>query len=162
MDWINKEADRIKNEDAAKQQYQQKQKSIQAQSWTLWEKLRAMIEQAVAQLNASPEISKRIGAVEFNGHNNQIVSIVNQQIPAVYITIKYAMDGVQVERKRRPRVDGDFDYYNETLQYDMDQNGRIVFRTEHEKMMLIEQSAEYILKPLVRKHDDLAFSFPAS
>lgn len=89
MDWINKEAERIKAEDTAAQQHQQNQKSIQEQSWTLWEKFRAMIEEAVAKLNASPEISKRIGAVEYNGQNTQIVSIVNQRIPAVYITITY-------------------------------------------------------------------------
>ena len=161
MDWINREVDRIRNDNAAKYQAQQKQEAINAHAWEMWERLRNLIEEAVKELNASPEMRQRSGAVELNGHNVQILRLENPVIPSVYITITYGHDGLCVERKRRLEPLGIFDSYTDNLDYDLDQNGRVVLRGEQGQLLNAERAVEYILKPLVRKHDDLEFSFPS-
>ncbi|HXI24605.1 MAG TPA: hypothetical protein VNG71_12140 [Pyrinomonadaceae bacterium] len=161
MDWINREVERVRNDDAAKQQTQQKQETINAQAWETWDRLRNLMEEAVKRLNASPEMRQRIGEVQFNGNNVQILRLENLVIPSVYITITYGHDGLCVERKRRFEPLGAFDSYTENLDYDLDQNGRVAFRSEQGQLLNAERAVEYILKPLIRKHDDLEFSFPS-
>jgi hypothetical protein len=161
MDWINREVERVRNDDAAKQQAQQKQEAINAHAWETWDRLRNLMEEAVKRLNASPEMRQRIGEVQFNGNNVQILRLENPVIPSVYITITYGHDGLCVERKRRFEPLGAFDSYTENLDYDLDQNGRVAFRSEQGQLLNAERAVEYILKPLIRKHDDLEFSFPS-
>jgi hypothetical protein len=161
MDWINREVERVRNDNAAKQQTQQKQEAINAHAWETWDRLRSLLEESVKRLNASPEMRHGIGEVRFNGNNVQIIQLENLVIPSVYITITNGHDGLRVERKRRFEPLGAFDTYTENLDYDLDQNGRVALRSEQGQLLNAERATEYILKPLIRKHDDLEFSFPS-
>ena len=47
MDWINREVDRVRSDNVARQQVQQKREAIKAHAWEMWERLRNLIEEAV-------------------------------------------------------------------------------------------------------------------
>src|SRR6266852_4135943 len=115
------------------------------------------MEAAVSKLNASQEIRHKIGEITFNGSNVQILRIENLAFPSVYITITNTHTGMKFEGKRRKEPDSDFDSYAENLEHDLDQDGQVIFRSEQGQSLKVQEAVEYVLKPLLRKHDALAF-----
>lgn len=161
MDWINNEVDRVRNENAARVQGQRRQTLVGENSWAIWDAFRSQIDDAIKALNASPEMRSKLGEIQFNGSNTQILQIDNLRIPAVYITITYTGDGIRVERKRRQEVDGDIERCTENLVYDFGRDDQLALRTEPGEYIPLPRAVEYVLKPLVRKHDPLALSYPS-
>jgi hypothetical protein len=161
MDWIDKEIKLIKDNDAAKRDHADRQEVINRQSPAVWSEFRRLIEEAVTKINTSRDMSKRIGEVTFNGDNIQILRIQNLAIPSVIIIITQTHSGISVERSRRREVDSEINRQTENLEYGLDQDGQVAFRNEQGQFLGMQQALEYILKPLVRKHDDLEFYFPS-
>jgi hypothetical protein len=161
MDWIDKEIDLIKSENDAKRDDAERREIINKQSPAAWSEFRGLIEEAVRKLNASPEARKKIGEITFNGSNVQTLRIENLAFPSVFITITSTHTGVKVERKRSKNPDSYPESYIENLDHDLIK-GHVSFRNEQGEPLSIEEAVNYVLIPLVRKHDDLAFSMPST
>jgi hypothetical protein len=155
-DWIKREVERLKDDETAKQHELERTKLIEAQAPGFWSDFRYLIEEAVAKLNNTLEIRRNIGEVRFNGNNDQILRVENIVFPAVYLTITNEWSGIRIERVVRtnggipvPREMRE----SERLQFEMDESGRVALKTEGNEFLSVHDAVEYVLKPLVRKHE---------
>jgi hypothetical protein len=155
-DWLDEEVTRIKDDETIRQRKLEKTKTIGSQSAGFWDDFRYLIEQAVTKLNATPEIRGKIGETAFNGNNVDILRVENIAFPAVYLTITNQHSGIRVERVVRtnggipePKEKRE----SEQLQFDLDNKGRIVLKTQDDRSFSVHDSVRYVLQPLVRKHE---------
>ncbi len=58
MDWIDKEVGRIKEDDAAKKRYEDRQTAISSQSSGRWSDLRYLLKEAVEKLRSPRKYAK--------------------------------------------------------------------------------------------------------
>ena len=153
MDWIDKEVGRIKEDDAAKKRYEDRQTAISSQSSGLWSDLRYLLKEAVEKLRATPEVRQKIGGLDFNDANKDIVKIQKVALPAVYVIITFQYPAtIRIERETVTNggvAEPKTSRQTEQLTIDLDDEGKAVLKAGEDRMLVLEDAVEYLLRPLL-------------
>lgn len=128
-----------------------RQHVVQIDMADVWNDLQALMHGVVEQMNHIAEIKQRTGGLYFQRGPLDKIVIKNQSLPAVYLTLTCGIDVIEVHYRilvNGPNVEGQ--ERRETLSFEIDQTGTLLFLNQEGKSLTIERVVFYILRPFLR------------
>ena len=113
--------------------------------------LQALMRDVVEQMNHIAEIEQRTGGLYFQRGQLDKIVIKKQSLPAIYLALTCGTNVIDVHYRilvNGPNVEGQ--ERRETLSFEIDQTGTLLFLNQEGKSLTIERVVFYILRPFLR------------
>lgn len=118
-----------------------------ADSAALWDDLKQLIGDVVAEMNRLEEFRNKTGGLDYQLSETDSIVVTKQTLPRVAITISQRPDALKVEASM-PGGGAEPIAAEETLVVEMDESGAS-FRNETGEIFSIEETVYYILRPFL-------------
>lgn len=148
--WIDEEVQGFANDDDERKRQDDRLALITSQSPRLWGELKLEIEAAVQELNKRPELRKIVGQLTCRPGYTQHIEVHKQTFPAIYLTVTTNSRDFGVHRRIVPshRSTSDTEQ-RETLDLDLDSEGRIFMRNKDGKPLALGEAVHYLFAPFL-------------
>ena len=118
-----------------------------ADSAALWDDLKQLIGDVVAEMNRLEEFRTKTGGLDYQLSETDSIVVTKQTLPQVAITISHRPDALKVEASM-PGGGAEPTAGEETLALEMGEGGPS-FRNETGELLTIEETVYYILRPFL-------------